>query len=132
MFLDPVTGSRTIGVQSTAGGGGLRLLLDTAIRLDWMGRLLAELAATVDKITAARTADDGPEFSFWLDCKAGTVGITTMAASADELFLASGDNSCFGSVGNVVVLIDGCGSADEGTAASTAGLAVVDWPRRLL
>lgn len=43
MFLDPITGKRTIGVHGT-------LLLDTRILVDWIGRLAVDELATGDTI----------------------------------------------------------------------------------
>lgn len=89
IFLDPVIGSRTIGVHRTEGGGGLRLLV-IDIRLDWIGRLLG--AFVVDATT---TVEDGKLSLSRLDSNNGAVlvldGITT--GTLDEFF-TSCNNSC--------------------------------------
>ena len=75
MFLDPVTGSRTIGVHKTEGGGGLRLLV-IEIRLDWIGLLIGAFAVGV----TTATVEDGKISLSWLDSNNGAVlvdGITT-------------------------------------------------------
>jgi hypothetical protein len=91
IFLDPVIGSRTIGVHRTEGGGGLRLLV-IEIRLDWIGRLLG--AFVVDATTTA-TVEDGKLSLSWLDSNNGAVlvldGITTGTLDG---FFTSCNNSC--------------------------------------
>lgn len=136
IFLDPVTGSLTIGVHKAddGGGGGLKLLV-IVIRLDWIGLLFGTFV--VDATTA--TIEDKKLCSLdWLDSNDGAVdGVIT--GRLDEFF-TSCNNSCCSccccSTGKeedeIVVLMDESGSDGTASTATNVGLPVVDCPRRLL